>query len=102
MHIIVLFSAIFVFIGCAGSKPEAQSGEIMTIEQVKKIQAAHEDEWMSLPGVEGVGIGECDGVPCIKIFVSEKTDAVNAIGSVVDGVTIVIEVSGEYKALDSD
>lgn len=32
--------------------------------------------WMNLEGVEAVGEGEVDGRPCIRVFVSGRTDAV--------------------------
>ncbi|MGH8430383.1 MAG: hypothetical protein ACREUF_08275, partial [Solimonas sp.] len=42
----------------------------MVIEQVKQ---AHEMEWMRIPGVEGVGIGQDElGNPSILIYVSSK------------------------------
>lgn len=40
----------------------------MLIEQVKQ---AHEMEWMRIPGVEGVGIGQDElGYPAIIVYVS--------------------------------
>ena len=41
-----------------------------TIDQVLR---AHTDEWMSISGVVGTGIGERDGESCIRIFVTRKT-----------------------------
>ncbi len=54
---------------------------------------------MSLPGVVGTGIGECDGKPCIKIFAKAKSDSLaKQIPRQIDGYPIEIEVTGEFKA----
>ena len=43
----------------------------MKIEQAKN---QHEAELMKLPNVIGVGIGEKDNEPVIKVFVTQKVD----------------------------
>ncbi len=48
-----------------------QKGTIMKIEQARDI---HEGRLMELPNVIGVGIGEKDGQPVIKVFVTQKVD----------------------------
>ncbi len=57
---------------------------------------------MSLPGVVGIGIGECSGQPCIKVFVVKKTpDLLKQIPSTIEGYTVAVQESGEFQALDS-
>lgn len=39
---------------------------------IAEAKARHEAELLALPNVTGVGIGERDGQPVIKVFVTEK------------------------------
>jgi hypothetical protein len=67
-----------------------------TIEQV---QEQHTDAWMAIDGVEGTGIGLCDGEPCIKVFSSKRAEALrDRIPSTVDGYRVVIEETGPFRA----
>ncbi len=67
-----------------------------TIEEVLK---QHTDEWMSIPGVVGTGIGECEGKPCIRIFVSKKTpELLKKIPSKLEGFVVDVQETGEIRA----
>ncbi len=69
----------------------------MTIEQVLK---QHTDQWMAIAGVVGTGIGKSEGKPCIKVLVTGKTDELTKkIPANVGGYPVVIEVTGEFRAL---
>ena len=69
-----------------------------TIEQVLKERT---DEWMAIPGVEGTAIGLFEGKPCIKIFTSSKPQQLRAnIPSTIEGYPVIIEETGEFRALD--
>ena len=71
-----------------------------TIEQVVK---EHTDEWMSIPGVVGTAIGQIDGNPCIQVLVVKKTDELTGkIPSEVEGFPLVIEETGELRALEPE
>ncbi len=66
-----------------------------TIEQVHE---SHAREWMSMPGVEAVGIGLCKDKPCIKIYVSiTAKELKNKIPAVIDGYPISIEQTESYR-----
>ncbi len=68
-----------------------------TIEAVLK---QHTDRLMSLPGVVGTAIGVCEGTPCIKVLVVKKTpELVNEIPQTLEGYPVVIEETGEIRAL---
>jgi hypothetical protein len=55
---------------------------------------------MALPGVAGTAIGEQDGRPCIRVYVTEATDELKAeIPAKVEGHSVVIEPTGEFRAL---
>ena len=44
---------------------------------------------------------ECSGQPCIKVFVVKKTpDLLKQIPSTIEGYTIAVQETGEFRALD--
>ena len=75
-----------------------------TVMQKKTIQTVlkeHTDKLMALPGVVGTGLGECSGKPCIKVFVVKKTpDLLKQIPSTLEGYTVAVQETGEFRALD--
>lgn len=63
--------------------------------------AAHTDSLMAIPGVVGIGLGECDGTPCIKILVAEMTEALaRRLPKTLEGHPVEVEVTGEFRARD--
>jgi len=71
-----------------------------SIEQVLKEKT---DEWMAIPGVEGTAIGLFKGKPCIKVFTSLKPRNLrDKIPLTVEGYPIIIEETGQFRALDRE
>jgi hypothetical protein len=69
-----------------------------TIEQV---QRDHEDQWLAMPGVVGVAIGQDQGRPCITILVSANIEALRRrIPKTVEGYPIVFHETGTIRALE--
>jgi regulator of protease activity HflC (stomatin/prohibitin superfamily) len=69
----------------------------LTIEQVKE---RHETELMAIEGVVGVGIGECEGEPCVKVLLkNESSDLKRQIPTQLDGYPVDTEVVGSLEAL---
>ena len=69
-----------------------------TIQEALK---QHTDRLMAIPGVVGIAIGECDGSPCIKVFVVKKTtDIMNKIPSKLDGFPVAVEETGTIRRLE--
>jgi hypothetical protein len=69
-----------------------------TIESVLK---EHGNRLMSLPGVMGIAQGQLRQKPCIKVYVARKTDELlRQIPSTLEGYTVSVEESGEFRALD--
>ena len=88
--------------GCSYTGPSGlEKGQCMperTIEQVLKDKT---DDWMAIPGVEGTAIGLSEGKPCIRIFTSSKPQEVrDKLPSTVEGYPVIIEETGEFRALD--
>jgi len=87
----------------AEKKPLDQE-EITPMEStIEAAQAKLTDRVMALPGVVGIGIGECKGVPCIKIFVVQRTPELEGeIPSTFEGFPVEMQVTGEIRARPSD
>ncbi|HMQ53570.1 MAG TPA: hypothetical protein PKE64_16035 [Anaerolineae bacterium] len=73
-------------------------GDAMTAKDIVEVQAKHEAQLMSLPGVVGVGIGECEGKPCLKVLVERKTPELERqIPSELEGFKVELEESGPLQ-----
>jgi hypothetical protein len=72
------------------------------MKPIEQVQKEHEAAWLSLPGVVGVGVSECDGKPCLLVFVSAPDASHAGIPSAVDGYAVRIEVTGSMRALDGE
>jgi hypothetical protein len=72
----------------------------MSARPIQEILEEHTDRWMDMPGVVGTAIGESDGQPCIKVFVTEKSDRLRQkIPADLEGYRVVLEETGEFRAL---
>jgi hypothetical protein len=68
-----------------------------TIESVLK---KHTQRLISLPDVIGIAQGEFDRKPCIKVYVTRKThELLRQIPSNLEGYMVIVEESGEFRAL---
>jgi hypothetical protein len=94
--ILFLFSISFT-----GEKFDGHSkGEAMAARPIEETLKEHTKALMSIPGVVGTGQGLCEGKPCIKVFVIQKTPELDRkIPKTLDGYPVVIEETGEIKAL---
>ena len=73
--------------------------ELMPPKSIAQVLDEHVDQLMSVPGVSGVGIGDCHGTPCIKVFVVRATPSVTRqIPARLEGYEVAIEETGEFKA----
>lgn len=62
---------------------------------IREVMAAHRDAWMARPDVTGMGIGRCDGEPCIVVYLIRRTEDVEeAIPPRVSGYPVRLEVTG--------
>ena len=87
-------------VGCAEKRVEDQGGqEEMAAPTIEAVLKEHTDEWMSIPGVVGTGIGACEGKPCIRIFVVKKTpELLKKIPPKLEGFVVDVEETGEISA----
>ena len=88
---IVVVSVVVLVMGC--SSPMRSSGDIAVVKE------RQESKLMSIPGVVGVGIGECEAKPCLKVFVTQQTvELERQIPQQVEGYKVDIEATGPIEA----
>lgn len=87
-------------VGCSEKRLEDQEGrEEMVAPTIQAVLKEHTDEWMSIPGVVGTGIGACEGKPCIRIFVVKKTpELLQKIPAKLEGFVVDVEETGQIRA----
>ena len=72
----------------------------MSGKAVGEVLRKHTDELLTLPGVVGTGEGLCDGRPCIKVYVVEKTPELEQeIHRLLDPCPLSIEETGRFRSL---
>ena len=72
----------------------------MVAKAIDEVLREHVKPLMSIPGVVGAGQGLCEGKPCIKVFVIKMTpDLDQKIPNTLEGYQVVVEETGEIKAL---
>ncbi len=102
LYAAVILSAVTACAGGGAGEGPGSTGETVS-RSIAEVQEAHTPDWMEIPGVVGTGIGQCDGVPCIKVFVAQKTPEVDRqIPEQVEGYPVRVEVTGPFRALDPD
>ena len=70
-----------------------------SVKGIEAVQKQYESQLMSIPGVVGVGIGECNGQPCLKVFVTKKTPELEQqIPKQLEGFKVDIEVGGQPES----
>lgn len=93
---LILFAFALENVGC-----DREGEKLMEKKPIEEVLKAHTDHLMSIPGVVGTGIGEFEGKPSIKVFVVKKTKELEQkIPSVLEGYKVVIEETGEIRALE--
>lgn len=65
---------------------------------IEEAQGELTPQVMSLPGVVGITIGECEGKPCIKVLVASKTkELLGRIPSTYRGYKVAVDEVGEIR-----
>jgi len=90
--------------GCSRSSAgDFEKGQCMPARTIEEVLKDKTGEWMATPGVIGTGIGMFEGKPCIKILTSTKPEELRAnIPSTVGSYPVIIEETGEFRALDKE
>jgi len=96
----ILSSAVLA--GCSGGgSGDSSKGPAVTERTIEQVQEAHTKEWMTIPGVDGTGIGLCKEKPCIIVYSSKTAEELkDRIPPSVEGYPVTIRKSGTFRALD--
>lgn len=69
---------------------------------IQEVLGELTDRVMSLPGVLGTAEGLCNGQPCIRVFLTQKTpELLRQIPAAVEGYPVSVEETGEFRAFAS-
>lgn len=99
----VLLAAGLAAGACAPAGGGARSaGQEAEAEPIERVLERVTDGWMKIPGVVGTGLGLCEGVPCIKVFVTRPPEELDLpIPDEVDGHPVRFERTGPFRARDT-
>lgn len=87
-----ILALVLAFAACASDRPPDRS-------PADEVMQRHEAELMSIPGIVGVGLGQCDDQSCIKVLVERETpELARAVPTDLEGVPVVVEEIGSVSA----
>lgn len=90
--ILIVLTVTTIINVCYSCLPSAS--DILTVKE------RHEPDLLAVPGVVGVGIGNCNKKPCIKVFVDIRTPELERrIPKQLDGFEVSVEVTGSIQLL---
>lgn len=88
--------------GCQSRSANEVNNQVVTEAQIDEALDRHGDELLAVPGVQGAGRGECDGRPCIRVLVLERTPELReSVTAILEGYPVEIVETGEIQALDT-
>ncbi len=71
----------------------------MERKSIREVLHEHTPRLMAIRDVVGTGEGECDGTPCIVVYVKASSPALlESLPDTLDGYTVDVRVSGEIRA----
>lgn len=98
LGIILICSSVVVCANETGR--DGEEGKRMVQKRIEEVLKEHTNRLMSIPGVVGTAQSVCEGQPCIKVFVSKKTEKLERkIPKTLEGYPVVIQKTGKFKAL---
>jgi hypothetical protein len=72
----------------------------VSAEPIEDVLARYTPQWLATEGVVGTAIGRHQGEPCMVVFATERTQALDrSIPPTVEGYRVVVEVAGPFRAL---
>ena len=80
----------------------AQSSSASPRRDIDSVLAAHDQELLAIPGVIGVYVGTLEDrrTPCLKVMLAQDTPELRrAIPATIEGYPVIIEITGEVRAL---
>lgn len=84
--------------GCTDESDPDQRELAMPELSIEEVLDAYTDSLMAIPGVVGVGQGQCDGAPCIRVLAAEMTSEIEEnVPDTLKGYPVDIEVTGPVR-----
>ena len=81
------------------NKPAVQEESAVPDMSIEEAHKALTDSLMSEAGIAGTGISECDGTPCLKVYVVTGTkEILDRIPKTFGGYEVRVQESGEIEA----
>ena len=78
--------------------PDSREGEAVTYTTIEDALTALTDRLIDREGVTGMGVGSCDGNPCLKVYVVRRdAPVVSDVPSTLGGWNVSVEASGEIR-----
>lgn len=100
--ILSIIALVFINIDCKKCSI-SQEEKAMQQKSIEEVLKTHTPDLMSIPGVVGTAIGKQKDNLCIIIMVIKKTpELTEKIPSTLEGFPVVIQETGEIRALDKD
>lgn len=99
MFLLLWFATIMI--SCTG-QPEVNEQEDQPLpkKSLEEVLQEHTGGLMAIPGVAGTAQGLCDGTPCIRVLVVERTDELlSLIPSTIEGYPVEVQATGEFRKL---
>jgi hypothetical protein len=96
----IVFTLASTVVGVTSLLAALGGGSTSPSVDIGTAKERHETSIMSVPGVVGVGIGESEGEPCIRVFVEDRTPELQRrIPERLEGFKVDIEATGPFQAL---
>jgi len=101
-RLFISIALVTVLAGAAACKKQIRGEASMAEKTIEAVLKQHTNWLMSVPGVVGTAIGECEGRPCIKVLVLKRTqELMKKIPPALEGFPVAVEETGEIRRLDS-
>ena len=85
--------------GLVGGAARPDQEESVTGINIEDAQKALTDSLMLKAGIAGTAITECDGTPCLKVYVVEQTKRImDQIPKTFEGYEVTVQETGEIEA----
>lgn len=95
-----LFPLVLILLGIAGVLLVSHNDPVAASNDIVAVKERNENWLLSLPGVVGVGIGDCGRQRCIKVYAEQDTpDLARQIPQQIEGYIVDIEISGPIGIL---
>lgn len=91
--------ALALFFACRQNM--AQGSSSSPKRDINAVLAAHDKELLAIPGVVGVYVGTLEDrrTLCLRVMLARKTTESRKVPQSIEGYPVIMEVTGEIRAL---